>query len=150
MTWSEVRELWRLADELGSSIAGPGWRIPDEAAARLLLGLTDVRVRDYLATWCATERAGQAVAVSVELARRAVTAEQAAAGYSVAAWASWALGWGAWAALTLERALAAIPDYSLAVLIQHGLERGVGPSLVRVASHGTAKRLEGMAEVGVQ
>jgi hypothetical protein len=150
MSWSEVRELWRLADELGSSIAGPGWRIPDEAAARLLLGLTDVRVRDYLATWCATERAGQAVAVSVELARRAVTAEQAAAGYSVAAWASWALGWGAWAALTLERALAAIPDYSLAVLIQHGLERGVGPSLVRVASHGTAKRLEGMAEVGVQ
>ncbi len=149
MSWPEVRELWQLADELGSSIAGPGWRIPDEAAARLLLGLTDVRVRDYLATWCATERAGQAVAVSVELARRAVTAEQAAAGYAIAAWASWALGWGAWAALTIDRALSAIPDYSLAVLIQHGMERGVGPALVRVASHGTARRLEEMAAVGV-
>jgi hypothetical protein len=64
----------------------------------------------------------------------------------VAAWASWALGWGAWASLTLERALAAVPDYSLAVLIQTGLARGVGPALVRVASHSTAKRLAGMAQ----
>ena len=149
LTWSEVQELWRLADEMGATVVGPGWRLPDEAAARLLLGLTDVRVRDYLATWCATERAGQAVALSVELARRAVTAEQAAAGYSIAAWASWALGWGAWAALTIDRALSAIPDYALAVLIQHGMERGVGPALVRVASHGTARRLEEMAAVGV-
>lgn len=148
-SWQEVRELWALADEVGSSVEGPGWQLPDEAAAKLLLGLTDVRVRDYLATWCATERAGQAVALSVELARRAVTAEQAAAGYSVAAWASWALGWGAWATLTLDRALTAVSDYPLAVLIQAGLARGVGPALVRVASHGTARRLESMAEVGV-
>ena len=149
LTWTEVRELWRLADEMGGTIVGPGWRLPDEVAARLLLGLTDVRVRDYLATWCATERAGQAVALSVELARRAVTAEQAAAGYAIAAWASWALGWGAWAALTLDRALAAVPDYSLAVLIQCGMDRGVSPALVRAASHGTARRLESMAEAGM-
>jgi hypothetical protein len=148
-TWPEVRALWALADEVGASVAGPRWRLPDESAARLLLHLPDVRVRDYLATWCATERAGQALALSVELGRRAVTAEQAAAAYSVAAWASWALGWGAWAALTLDRALAAIPDYSLAVLIQHGLERGVGPALVRVASNGTAHRLASMAAEGV-
>jgi hypothetical protein len=148
-SWQEVRELWALADEAGSSVEGPGWRLPDETAARLLLGLTDVRVRDYLATWCATERAGQAVALSVELARRAVTADQAAAGYSVAAWASWALGWGAWAALSLDRALAAVRDYPLAVLIQAGMERGVGPALVRAASNGTARRLASMAEVGV-
>ena len=146
LDWAEVRELWALADRLGGEIEGPGWQLEDEQAARLLLGLTDVRVRDYLATWCATERAGQAVALAVELARRAVTAEQAAAGYSVAAWAAWALGWGAWASLTLERALAAVPDYSLAVLIQTGLTRGVGPSLVRVASHGTGQRLAGMAQ----
>lgn len=148
-SWQEVRELWALADEAGSSVEGPGWRLPDEVAARLLLGLTDVRVRDYLATWCATERAGQAVALAVELARRAVTADQAAAGYSVAAWASWAMGWGAWAALSLDRALAAVRDYPLAVLIQAGMERGVGPALVRAASNGTARRLESMAEVGV-
>lgn len=146
LDWTEVRALWQLADRLGGEVEGPGWQLADEAAAKLLLGLTDVRVRDYLATWCATERAGQAVALAVELARRAVTAEQAAAGYSLAAWASWALGWGAWASLTLERALAAVPDYSLAVLIQTGLARGVGPALVRVASHGTAQRLAGMSD----
>jgi Domain of unknown function (DUF4192) len=149
LSWPQVRELWRLADETGAAVAGPGWRLPEQAAARLLLGLTDVRVRDYLATWCATERAGQAVALSVELARRAVTAEQAAAGYSIAAWASWALGWGAWAALTLDRALTAVPDYALAVLIQCGMDRGVSPALVRSASHGTARRLELMAEAGM-
>ncbi|WP_034265595.1 DUF4192 domain-containing protein [Actinospica robiniae] len=146
LDWTEVRALWQLADRLGGEVEGPGWQLADEVAAKLLLGITDVRVRDYLATWCATERAGQAVALSVELARRAVTAEQAAAGYSLAAWASWALGWGAWASLTLERALAAVPDYSLAVLIQTGLARGVGPALVRVASHGTAQRLAGMSD----
>ncbi|HTJ70806.1 MAG TPA: DUF4192 domain-containing protein [Actinospica sp.] len=148
-SWKDVRELWALADQVGSSVEGPGWRLPDDVAARLLLGLTDVRVRDYLATWCATERAGQALALAVELARRAVTADQAAAAYSVAAWASWALGWGAWATLTLDRVFAVIPDYPLAALIQAGLERGVGPALVRAASHGTARRLESMAEVGV-
>jgi hypothetical protein len=148
-SWAEVRELWRLADQAGDSVVGPQWRLPEGAAARLLLNLPDVRLRDYLATWCATERAGQALALSVELARRAVTAEQAAAGYSVAAWASWALGWGAWAALSLDRALAAVPDYSLAVLIQQGIDRGVGPALVRVASHGTAQRLRAMATEGV-
>lgn len=146
LDWPEVRTLWQLADQVGGEVVGPGWQLADESAARLLLGITDVRVRDYLATWCASERAGQCVALAVELARRAVTAEQAAAGYSVAAWASWALGWGAWASLTLERALAAVPDYSLAVLIQTGLARGVGPALVRVASHSTAKRLAGMAQ----
>lgn len=146
LDWTEVRALWQLADRLGREVEGPGWQLADDTAAKLLLGITDVRVRDYLATWCATERAGQAVALAVELARRAVTAEQAAAGYSVAAWASWALGWGAWASLTLERALAAVPDYSLAVLIQTGLARGVGPALVRVASHGTAQRLAKMSE----
>lgn len=149
LSWAEVRELWALADEVGATVAGPQWQLADESAARLLLHLPDVRVRDYLATWCATERAGQALALSVELGRRAVTAEQAAAAFSVAAWASWALGWGAWAALTLDRALSAIPDYSLAVLIQHGLDRGVGPALVRVASNGTAQRLETMAKEGV-
>jgi hypothetical protein len=146
LSWAEMRELWRLADEVGESVAGPKWRLPDEVAARLLLNLPDVRLRDYLATWCATERAGQALALSAELGRRAVTAQQAAAGYSVAAWASWALGWGAWAALSLDRALAAVPDYALAVLVQQGIDRGVGPALVRVASHGTAQRLRTMAQ----
>ncbi|MBS2966008.1 DUF4192 domain-containing protein [Actinocrinis puniceicyclus] len=142
--WDDVVRAWQLADSLCDGQVPPDRALSDEAAGALLVALPDVRVRDYLATWCGDDRAGQAVALSVELARRAVTAEQAAAAYSVAAWAAWALGWGAWSRLCLERAVAAVPDYALAGLIKQGLERGVGPELVREAACGTARRLDEM------
>lgn len=142
--WHDVVRAWQLADSLCDGQVPPDRALTDEAAGMLLVALTDVRVRDYLATWCGDDRAGQAVALSVELARRAVTAEQAAAAYSVAAWAAWALGWGAWSRLCLERAMNAVPGYALGGLIKQGLERGVGPQLVREAACGTARRLNEM------
>jgi hypothetical protein len=141
LDWVEVSRAWQLADSLCGGQVPPDRALTDEIAGELLVALADVRFRDYLATWCADDRAGQAVALSVELARRAVTAEQAAAAYSVAAWAAWALGWGAWARLCVERAAAAMPGYALAGLIKQGLDRGVGPELVREAARGTARRL---------
>ncbi len=142
--WNDVERAWQLADSLCDGQVPPDRALTDESAGALLVALTDVRVRDYLATWCGDDRAGQAVALSVELARRAVTAEQAAAAYSIAAWAAWALGWGAWSRLCLERAAHAVPGYALAGLIKQGLERGVGPELVREAARGTARRLDEM------
>ncbi len=142
--WADVAHAWRLADSLCDGQVPPDRALDDTAAGELLIGLTDVRVRDYLATWCGDDRAGQAVALSVELARRAVTPEQAAAAFSIAAWAAWALGWGAWSRLCLERASRAVPGYALATLIKQGLERGVGPELVREAARGTARRLNEM------
>ena len=142
--WADVARAWQLADSLCDGQVPPDRALNDEVAGELLVGLTDVRVRDYLATWCGDDRAGQAVALSVELARRAVTAEQAAAAFSIAAWAAWALGWGAWSRLCLERASNAVPGYPLATLIKQGLERGVGPGLVREAARGTARRLNEM------
>lgn len=142
--WADVAHAWRLADSLCDGQVPPDRALDDAAAGELLVGLTDVRVRDYLATWCGDDRAGQAVALSVELARRAVTSEQAAAAFSIAAWAAWALGWGAWSRLCLERAGKAVPGYALANLIKQGLERGVGPELVREAARGTARRLHEM------
>jgi hypothetical protein len=142
--WDDVSRAWQLADSLCDGQVPPDRAMTDETAGALLVALTDVRVRDYLATWCGDDRAGQAVALSVELARRAVTAEQAAAAYSIAAWAAWALGWGAWSRLCLERAANAVPGYALAGLIKQGLERGVGPELVREAAQGTARRLDEM------
>lgn len=142
--WDDVARAWQLADSLCDGQVPPDRAMTDETAGALLVALTDVRVRDYLATWCGDDRAGQAVALSVELARRAVTAEQAAAAYSIAAWAAWALGWGAWSRLCLERAANAMPGYALAGLIKQGLERGVGPELVREAAQGTARRLDEM------
>jgi hypothetical protein len=142
--WSDVARAWQLADSLCDGQVPPDRALTDEAAGELLVAIADVRVRDYLATWCGDDRAGQAVALSVELARRSVTAEQAAATYAIAAWAAWALGWGAWSRLCLERAARAVPGYALASLIKQGLERGVGPELVREAARGTARRLDEM------
>jgi hypothetical protein len=142
--WPEVARAWQLADSLCDGQVPPDRALSDEAAGELLVALADVRFRDYLATWCADDRAGQAVALSVELARRAVTSEQAAAAYSIAAWAAWALGWGAWSRLCVERASSAVPGYALAGLIKQGLDRGVGPELVREAARGTARRLTEM------
>jgi hypothetical protein len=73
-----------------------------------------------------------------------VTPEQAAAAYSVAAWATWSLGWGAWSRLCIERAVMAVPGYALAGLIKQGLDRGIGPEMVREAARGTSRRLTEM------
>ncbi|MGH6653714.1 MAG: DUF4192 domain-containing protein [Actinocrinis sp.] len=142
--WPDVERAWRLADNLCDGQVPPDRALTDEEAGELLVSMADVRVRDYLATWCGDDRAGQAVALGVELARRAVTAEQSAAAYSVAAWAAWALGWGAWSRLCLDRANHSVPGYALASLIKQGLDRGVGPELVRQAARGTARRLNDM------
>jgi hypothetical protein len=144
LTWSEVTRIWRLADDLCAAQAPLDRALTDRVAGELLVGLTDARIRDHLATWCGDDRAGQAVALGVELARRAVTAEQSAAAYSVAAWATWSLGWGAWSRLCVEKASAAVPGYALAGLIKQGLDRGIGPELVREAARGTARRLDAM------
>jgi hypothetical protein len=142
--WGDVARAWQLADSLCDGQVPPDRALNDEAAGELLVALRDVRVRDYLATWCADDRAGQAVALSVELARRSVTPEQAASAFAIAAWAAWSLGWGAWSRLCLERAAAAVPGYALTSLIKQGLERGVGPELVREAARATARRLDEM------
>jgi hypothetical protein len=140
-TWGDVSKAWRVADGLCDAQVPLDRALTDEIAGELLVALTDVRVRDHLATWCGDDRAGQAVALGVELARRAVTAEQAAAAFSIAAWATWSLGWGAWSRLCIDRAVAAVPGYPLAGLIKQGLDRGIGPELVREAARGTARRL---------
>lgn len=142
--WGEVSRLWQLADSLCDAQVPLDRALTDEVAGELLVGLTDVRVRDHLATWCGDDRAGQAVALGVELARRAVTPDQAAAAYAIAAWATWSLGWGAWSRLCIERAVTAVPGYALAGLIKQGLDRGIGPEMVREAARGTSRRLTEM------
>jgi hypothetical protein len=143
-SWSDIEYAWCLADSLCDGQVLPDRALADDVAGELLVCLADVRFRDYLATWCGDDRAGQAVALGVELARRSVTAEQAAAAYSIAAWAAWALGWGAWCRLCVDRATSAVPGYALASLIKEGLDRGVDPEMVREAARGTARRLAEM------
>jgi len=148
LSWAGVQRGWAAADLVAQRIAADAVPVAEaltpDLAGQLLAALPDVRVRDYLAGWCGGPRAGLALDLAVELARRAVTEQQSAAGYSVGAWAAWAVGWGAWSQLCLDRALAALPEYSLAVLIEAGLDRGVDPEMVRKAAAGTALQLTDM------
>jgi len=148
LPWAGVLQAWAAADQVAQRITEDAVPVAEalspDLAGVLLAALPDVRVRDYLAGWCGGPRAGLALDLSIELARRAVTEQQSAAGYSVGAWAAWAVGWGAWSRLCLDRALAALPEYSLAVLIEQGLERGVDPAMVRQAAAGTALQLTDM------
>jgi hypothetical protein len=148
LPWAGVIRGWAAADEIAHRVAEDAVPVAEaltgELAGQLLTALPDVRVRDYLAGWCGGPRAGLCLDLAIELARRAVNERQTAAGYSVGAWAAWAVGWGAWSRLCLDRAMAAMPDYSLAVLIEQGLERGVDPGMVRNAATGTAMQLADM------
>jgi hypothetical protein len=148
LPWAGVLRGWAAADQVAQRITEEALPVAEaltgELAGQLLSALPDVRVRDYLAGWCGGSRAALALDLAIELARRAADGRQIAAGYSVGAWAAWAVGWGAWSRLCLDRALAALPEYSLAVLIEQGLERGVDPEMVRHAAAGTAMQLTEM------
>ena len=148
LSWAGVMRGWAAADLVAQRISQDALPVAEaltaDLAGQLLAALPDVRVRDYVAGWCGGPRAALALDLAIELARRAATDRQRAAGYSVGAWAAWAVGWGAWSQLCLDRALAAMPDYSLAVLIEQGLERGVDPEMVRQAAAGTAIQLADM------
>lgn len=148
LSWAGVMRGWAAADLVAQRISQDALPVAEaltaDLAGQLLVALPDVRVRDYVAGWCGGPRAALALDLAIELARRAVSDRQRAAGYSVGAWAAWAVGWGAWSQLCLDRALAALPDYSLAVLIEQGLERGVDPEMVRQAAAGTAIQLTDM------
>lgn len=148
LPWAGVLRGWAAADEIAQRVTADAVPVAEaltaDLAGQLLAALPDVRVRDYVAGWCGGPRAGLCLDLAVELARRAGNERQAAAGYSVAAWAAWAVGWGAWSRLCLDRAMSALPDYSLAALIEQGLERGVDPAMVRQAASGTAMQLADM------
>lgn len=99
-------------------------------AARVLLGLADVRVRDTLLwelmaddsreVW---QRAAEALAVVVRRAPAGAVAPAA----TVLAVTRWQHGDGVRAVIALDRALADEPDYSLALLVMQALDAGLPP-----------------------
>lgn len=101
--------------------------LPDDDAARLIVGLEDVVVRDECCEWTDTERAPAAQRLWVQLARRA------APGYDVVPLAM--VGWFAWrggdstlARIAVDRCLRSDPQYSLALLLGEALDSAVNPA----------------------
>ncbi|RIV36368.1 DUF4192 domain-containing protein [Micromonospora radicis] len=102
-----------------------GEQLPDDEVAWLCLLLTHLPVRDH--AWERTDGRDEDVAFWAELLRRAAPELTAAPG-ALLAFAAWRDGQGALAAVALERVLAEHPDYSLALLMDDLLRRGVPPS----------------------
>ncbi|MEH0843012.1 DUF4192 domain-containing protein [Micromonospora sp. CPCC 205711] len=102
-----------------------GERLTDDEVAWLSLLLTHLPVRDH--AWERTDGREEDISLWSDVLRRAEE-ELIAAPASLLAFAAWRAGQGALAAVALERALAAHPDYSLAQLLDDLLRRGVPPS----------------------
>lgn len=102
------------------------------AAARLIVGLDDVGVRDEVITWFDGEWGQAAYSLMRELAPRAVPPFHVVP-LTVLGWLAYLHGEGALASMAAERALAADPDYGMAVILDDALRRGIAPSAFRTA-----------------
>ncbi|MER7459049.1 DUF4192 domain-containing protein [Micromonospora sp. NPDC126480] len=114
-------------------------RIDDDEVAWLSLLLTDLTVRDH--AWERTDGRDADIALWTDVLRRAEPEFIAAPG-ALLAFAAWRAGHGALAAVALERVLTVHPDYSLALLLDDLLRRGVPPSRL---DGWPAVRLSGLA-----
>lgn len=104
--------------------------LDEETAARLLVSLRDVRVRDACCDWASGKDAMAARAVARQLARRACIPWDVAP-YALLAWFTWRAGEGALSRIAVDHALASDPDYTFARLIEELLDRGVNPKAWR-------------------
>lgn len=110
-------------------------------AARLLLALQDVLVRDAALRWFAGDEARVAQRLWLELTRLAPD-DLVAAPATLAAVTAYCQGDGARAAVALDRALAAQPDYRMAVYLDHALRNALKPSAIREICATTMQTLE--------
>ncbi|MBG6068832.1 DUF4192 domain-containing protein [Micromonospora ureilytica] len=102
-----------------------GERLDDDEMAWLTVLMTHLPVRDH--AWERTDGRDRDIALWTDVLRRAEPEATAAPG-ALLAFAAWRAGQGALAAVALERTLSLHPDYSLALLLDDLLRRGVPPA----------------------
>lgn len=101
---------------------------PVEAAA-LAVAVTDLQVRDEIATWVLT-RPDELIA-ALQQAVRMVAPPDDAGLCALLGWVAYAAGNGALANVALARALDTEPDHALATLAREGLQRQLDPAKLR-------------------
>ena len=105
--------------------------VDDDEAARAIVALTDIPVRDEVCVWATARGEGRGLtALLLELTRRALPPHDAPVATVLAA-AAYLEGNGALASVALDRALATDPTYSLALLLRTALDAQVPPSSMR-------------------
>ncbi|WP_051712333.1 DUF4192 domain-containing protein [Spirillospora albida] len=112
-------------------LAGPD-RPTDDEVAWLGCLLTDLRVRDEAWTHMGPDAPDTVIAFWRDVLRR-VEDRYAPAPASLLAMAAYTAGDGGLANVALERALAADPRYSMAILLRRVIDAGIPPSQVRVS-----------------
>jgi hypothetical protein len=126
-----------------------GGRLADDDTAWLTLLLAHLPVRD--SAWERTDGEQWHLDLWTDVLRRAEP-DLVPAPASLLTFAAWRAGQGALAAVALDRALDAQPDYSMALLLAELLAGGVQPSKMdgwpRIGPSGAGRRGGGRADPG--
>jgi hypothetical protein len=118
--------------------------IGTDDAARLIVALDDVGVRDEVLTWAEDDWGEATRSMLEELVRRAVPPFEVPA-LTVLAWIAYMQGDGAIAGIAIERALASDPDYGMAQLLDQALLGGLQPATFRSSMRELRQTLTGEA-----
>ncbi|MCU4746576.1 MULTISPECIES: DUF4192 domain-containing protein [unclassified Streptomyces] len=112
--------------------------ITSDEAARMILGLQDLTLRDTLAEWMEGPDAAPALRLWRALARRCVAAYEghAAPPLTLAGWVSWCAGDTVGARIALMKALEADPEYLFAALLHQAMNEGMDPEPLRRCMRG--------------
>lgn len=104
--------------------------LSDEAAARLIVGLADLAVRDACCEWAQTPRNDPARRLWTQLARRAVRPFDAVP-LCLLAWFAYLDGEATLASMAVQRCLESDGGHPLALLLAEALHSGVDPAELR-------------------
>jgi len=124
-----LRRLRRAAREVTA-----GRQLSDAALGRLAAGLRSVAVRDQVLSLVVDPDAAGIREVLIHLVRRLPPPDDAHAA-AMLAWVAHAEGSGALANVAVDRALAGVPDHSLARLVDAALRGGLPPKRLHEVAH---------------
>jgi hypothetical protein len=128
--WESCEEVRELVAMRAADTNAP---LPVEQAARVLMAMHRfVRVRDALLQAAGRRPHTVVRSVATDLLRIAPPPYDAAPA-AVLAWLAYEDGEGALANIAVDRALAADPSYSLALLVLHAIDNGGHPKILRKA-----------------
>lgn len=130
---AESLQLWRgqVAARMAAEV-GQVTELGVDDAARLILGLVDVRVRDEVLTWYDGERGEATRGLLMELVRRTAPPFEVAP-LALFGWICYLQGNGSLAGIAIDRALAADPQYGMAQLLDQVLVGALDPAVFHSA-----------------
>jgi hypothetical protein len=117
-----------------------------EEAATVAVALHSIPVRDRVITWTIGERADALQRLLVEVVRSVGPPENVPVA-TVLAWSAYLKGNGGLANVALEIVFATAPEYSLALLVDHALQNGVPPELLRRSTEAAVDELADDSDV---